>query len=281
MTMKGMLLMLMAAAVGAGPASPAAYAGVPGGAAREAAEAALRLLGREAETEGTDALACTIERLAMRHGDQVLAAVREGGPEALQLIEQAGVRGEQAARVLARYGPGAARIVERPALLALVERHGDDVVQALLRYPGLAEPVVVELGKPGARALATVWPRNARRLAMLVEDGSLQRMGWVEEMLAVVERYGDRDMGFIWRNKGALAVGTVLASFVRDPEPFLSRGKEISGRVASAGEPSLVDLTEQAAGSLSEAIWWPTIGLNAVLAGWTIWRIGRRVTRSG
>jgi hypothetical protein len=258
---------------------PRARAGVSGRMAREAAEAALRLLGREAETEGTDALARKLEQLAIRHGDEVLAAVRKGGPEAVRRIEQAGVQGESAARILARYGPEAARIVERPVLLELVERHGEDAVRALMRHPGLAEPVVSALGKPGARALAAVGPRNARRLALMVEDGTLRRLGRFEEVLAVVERYGDRALDFVWRHKGALAVATALAAFLKDPESFLGRTRELAVSTGQAAGTSLAGAAGRGLEGLARpglVLWFAVI---AGLATWLAWCIRRRSGR--
>jgi hypothetical protein len=273
------LVALVVASVILGILPPPARAGVPGRAAREAAGAALRLLGREAELEGTEALARKIERLAVRHNDDVVAAVLKGGPEAVRLIEAAGVHGEPAARVLARYGPEAARIVARPALLELVERHGEDAVRALVRHPGLAESVVGALGKPGARALAMVGPRNARRLAMLVADGSLQRMGRVEEVLRVIERYGDRALDFVWRHKGALAVGSALAAFLRDPEPFLGRTRDLSVATSEAIGVSLAGAAGRELGGLAR----PGLILSvAVLVGLMtrlVWGIRRRLAR--
>ena len=35
----------------------------------------------------------------------------------------------------------------------------------------------------------------------------------------VIERYGDRALTFVWRNKGALTVATMLETFLADPEP--------------------------------------------------------------
>jgi hypothetical protein len=251
----------LVAAVVLGLVPPSARAGVPGRAAREAAEAALRLLGREAETEGTDALARKIEQLAMRHGDEVLTAAREGGPEAVRLIEAAGVHGEPAARVLAQHGPEAARIVVRPALMELVERHGDDAVRALLRHPGLAEPVVGALGKPGARALAAIGPRNARRLAILVEDGALARSGRWGELLAVIERHGDVALSFVWRHKGALAVSTILAKFLAEPEVFLGGGRELIGGAAQEATQPIALVAGTAAGR------WMNIARSVVVVG--------------
>jgi hypothetical protein len=80
--------------------------------------------------------------------------------------------------------------------------------------------------------MAALAPRNARRLAILAEDGALARSGRWGELLAVIERHGDRALGFIWRNKGALAVATVLGTFLADPEAFLGGGRELIGGAA-------------------------------------------------
>jgi hypothetical protein len=262
-----------------GLVSPLARAGVWGRTAREAAEAALWLFGKRVEMEGAEVLARKIKRLAIEHGDAVLAAARKGGPEAVRLIERAGVHGEQAARVLARYGPEAARIVERPALMELVERHGEDAVRALLRHPGLAEPVVAALGKPGARALAAVNPRNARRLAMMVEDGSLRRIGRVEEVLGVVERYGDRALDFVWRHKGALTVGTLLTAFLRDPARFLGGTRDL----ATSADEAVRSTIAGAVGHSLQGLARPGLLLSAaaiaVLASRLAWCIQRRPAR--
>jgi hypothetical protein len=55
---------------------------------------------------------------------------------------------------------------------------------------------------------------------MLAEDGGLARSGRCNELLAVIERHGDRALDFTWRHKGALAVATVLGTFLADPEAF-------------------------------------------------------------
>ena len=67
---------------------------------------------------------------------------------------------------------------------------------------------------------------------MLAEDGTLARSGRWDELLAVIERHGDRAMDFIWRHKGALTVSTVLGTFLAEPEAFLGGGRELIGGAA-------------------------------------------------
>ena len=86
--------------------------------------------------------------------------------------------------------------------LVLGAAHGDDAALALMRHGALAEPLVAGLDRPAARALAALAPRQARRLAILADSGELARIGRTSELLAVVARFGDRAMAFVWDHKG-------------------------------------------------------------------------------
>ena len=113
-------------------------------------------------------------------------------------------------------------------------RHGDDAAAALLRHGAVAEPLIAAGGHPAAEALAALSPRAARRLAILAEAGDLARIGRTPELLAVVGRYGDRAMTFVWRHKGALTISALLAAFLADPEPYLDGGRTLAEDAAAA-----------------------------------------------
>jgi hypothetical protein len=55
---------------------------------------------------------------------------------------------------------------------------------------------------------------------MLAENGGLARSVRWDELLAVIERRGDRPLDFTWRHKGALTVRTVVETFLADPHAF-------------------------------------------------------------
>ncbi len=254
------LAVILAAAPGSVPA------GVTTEVARVAADEAARVLGRSAERAAVTTLSRRLERLAATHGADALVAVRRAGPEAVERIERAGSHGALASRLLAEHGPEAIPVVREPALLPrqrrsscrsdnpvrqaggvgqdcptyflagvileLVARHGDDAARALMRHPGLAQSVIASCGAPGARALAGLSPRQARRLAMLIDDGTLSRLGRSQEVLQVIEKYGDRGLNFLWDHKGALAVGTILTAFLADPAAFLDGTKKLGGEAA-------------------------------------------------
>jgi hypothetical protein len=52
----------------------------------------------------------------------------------------------------------------------------DEATEALIRHPGIAEPVIEGFGKPAAAAMNGLNGQNARRLAMMVDDGSLAKI---------------------------------------------------------------------------------------------------------
>ncbi len=167
-------------------------------------------------------------------------------------------------------------------ILELVARHGDDAARALMRHPGLAQSVIASCGAPGARALAGLRPLQARRLAMLIDDGTLSRLGRSQEVLQVIEKYGDRGLNFLWDHKGALAVGTILTAFLADPAAFLKGARELGGEAAGlVTKPVLVSasrMEDHLARSILVAI---AIGVGGVagLVGWRIRGLWTKRTR--
>ena len=248
-----------------------ALGGVRSTLVREVMETMVRRFGKEAAKEGTEALTKRLERLVAQHGPCVMEAARGTGPRALRLIEDAGEHGTVAARLLASHGEKAVALAGSRRSLTLIARHGDAAAEAMLKHPGIAEPLIETLGQPGMSALNAIGARGGRRLAQMAEDGSLMRIGRTREVLAVVERFGDRAMDFVWRHKGALTVGSVLAAFLADPEPFLSGIRDVGDsavhEVGSAIVRPLVDVPGNLA---SKAVGWshcsPLLALLLLLA---------------
>lgn len=227
--MRRIVVLICLAALGQ-PA--AAYAGITSKAAREAAELVLRKFGKEAEEQGLQTLTQKIESLGLRYGDEAVAAVEKVGPRAFRYVDEAGENGLQSVKLLARYGDDAVWVVSKPNRLALCAKYGDDAAEAMIRQGKIAEPLIASLGKPAAKALKTVSRQNGRRLVMMGEDGTLAAIGRTDELLRVIGKYGDRGMNFIWRNKGALAVATMLTAFLANPEPFIDGTVELTSAAA-------------------------------------------------
>ena len=152
-----------------------------------------------------------------------------------------GLVGTAAREVAERLGRGLRGTASRRAA-----RHVGNAARAVTPHLNVGM-TVVPLARSSSRAMAALAPRNARRLAMLAEDGTLARTGRWSELLAVIERHGDRAMDFVWRHKGPLAVSTILAKFLAEPEVFLGGGRElIGGAVREATQP-LADVADAAA----------------------------------
>jgi len=234
--------------------------------AQEAADCILQRFGRQAAKEGAESLSRKIEAYAVRHGDEFFLAVRNVGPQAFRLVEEAGEYAPQAVRALARYGEdGALWIVARPRALRLYVEQGEEAAAVLARTHGVAEEAVAALGKPAVnafRALAT--GQNARRLAMMASDGGeLAAIGRTPEVLDVIAKYGDPAMDFLWHHKGVLASGVVLAGFLSNPEPYLAGVKDITQVVAeNTVKPVATTMVHEAAAKAN----WTVIFSLAVLA---------------
>ena len=134
--------------------------------------------------------------------------------------------------------------------------HLDDVARVAARHTLAATPL-----RALSRAMPRLTPRNARRLTMLAEEGTLTRTGRWSELLAVIERHGDRAMDFVWRHKGALAVATVLGTFLADPEAFLGGGRELIGGAAQEATQPIAIVADAAASR------WMGIARSVVVVG--------------
>ena len=236
-------------------------------AAKEAAEYVLQRFGRQVVREGTEALARRIEVAAARHGNEVFEAVRKVGPRALPLVEEAGAHSRQAARIMAQHGEhGATWVVARPQAMKLVLQHGEEAAGVLVKHAGgIAEPVVERYGAKAVRALEATAPQSGRRLAMMMADGELAKIGRTQELLEVVGKYGDPAMNFIWRNKGSLAVGTTLAAFLATPDTFLNAAQGMTRTVAENAVKPLAEVpgavVKEGAGEVARHTNWTLVFL--------------------
>ncbi|MEX2285843.1 MAG: hypothetical protein WD648_02060 [Planctomycetaceae bacterium] len=247
-----------------------AQADVKTQAAKEAAEYVMRKFGKEAAEEGIETLSRKIEVLAVKHGDDAIAAVKKVGPKAIHVIEEAGEHGPQAVKLLASHGDDALWVTAKSNRLALFAKHGDEAAEAMIKHGELAEPLIESVGKPAAGAFKAVSKQNGRRLAMMADDGALTKIGRTDQVLQVVEKYGDRAMDFVWNNKGALTVAAALTAFLANPEPFIDGTKDITKYVAE-------NVAQPLASEAAKSINWPLV-LSVVtvmvggFVGFKVWR---------
>jgi len=229
-------------------------AGVKSGTAREAAEYLMERFGKEVGEKGVQTLTEEISTYSARYGDEAITAIRKAGPRTFKLLDDAGENAPEVVGLINRYGNDAVWVASKPRNLAIFVRHGDEAAEAMIKHPGVAEAAIEKFGTPAAAAIRNVSGQNARRIAMMVDDGSLVASGKAQDILEIVGRYGDRAADWVWRNKGFLAVATVATAFIADPEPFIDGTVEV---VKVGGETLVRPVAEEAA----RAINWNLFGL--------------------
>lgn len=229
--------------------STPAFGQVTSKAARETAEYILLRFGIEIGQETVETLSQKIAQYSAKYGDEAIAAIRSTGPRAFKLIDDAGENAPEVVRLLNKHGNAAVWVAANPRRLAIFVKYGDDAAEAMIKHPGITDPVIERFGEPAARAFNGVSGRNARRIAIMADDGSLAAIQRPDEVLAIVGRSGDRAADWVWRNKGALAVGSVAAAFIANPEPFLDGAVELA---EVGGEVIVRPVAERAA----EAVNW-------------------------
>jgi hypothetical protein len=106
--------------------------------------------------------------------------------------------------------------------LALFTKYGESAASAMYKYPGIAEDLIEKFGDDAIAILEHSSRQSAQRFAMLADDGLLASSGRSGELLQVLRRFGDPAMEFVWKNKGALTVSSVLATFLTNPQAYIS-----------------------------------------------------------
>jgi hypothetical protein len=253
--------------------------------AREAAEYVMRKFGKEAAEVGVETLTRKIETLAIKYGDDVFLAVRKVGPRTLRIVEEAGEHGLASVKLMARFGDEAVWVVANKNRLAIFVKYGDNAAESMMKHGEIAEPLLVSLGKPAAGAMKAVNSQNARRLAMMADEGQLAKIGRTSELLEVVAKYGDRAADFVWRNKGALTVAAALTAFLANPEPFLDGATDITRIVSENAVTPLANVPGQVATEAAKNTNWTVvlacgIGILGLLAGARLWLRHRSSTNN-
>ncbi|MBI4563814.1 MAG: hypothetical protein HY716_03865 [Planctomycetes bacterium] len=247
--MRRLAVSLALALLAASPA--AAQSGAARRAAREALEALESRFARELAHEGMGRFEISLARAVERWGDDALKAARRVGPRiALAEMER---HGAPAARILARWGDDGARLlaVEGEGALRVYGALGEEGIDLLLRRRGTVE--------------AALLPRLAEPIAS---------SGRSAEILAVIEKHGDRACQFMWRNKGVIFGAAVLAAFLSDPRPYLDGVKELV--VAPARDVAL----EAARRTDWNAVVFAALAIVAALGALRLWS-RRREAQSG
>jgi hypothetical protein len=203
-------------------------AGLGSKAAREAAEHLLGRFGKEMGEESVETLAEKIGKYGAKYGDDAIGAIKKAGPRGFRLLDDAGESAPEVIRLVTRYGNDAVWVASRPGKLAVFVKYGEEAAEAMIKHPGISAPVIERFGKPAAHAIRNVSRQNARRIAMMADDGSLVVVGKADGLLEVIGKYGDKGANFVWKHKGALALVTVASAFLADPQPFINGTRDLA-----------------------------------------------------
>ena len=194
---------------------------------RETAEIIMSKFGKGAAGQTVEELAEATAKAVVKHGDEALPLLRNAGHAGFTALREAGEKAPEVIKLYVRRGDEAIWVISEPNKLAIFLRHGDSAADALLKHPGIADGLIGRFGDNAIGALNSLSRQNAQRLSMIADDGLLTATRRSSELLTAVLKYGDEAVDFIWRNKGALTVSSVLASFLADPQPYISGLREL------------------------------------------------------
>ena len=219
-------------------------------AARRVAREVVESFGREA----VEAAEPRVIRLIEAYGEEAGTVLRKVGPSGIQVMERFGAPG---LKILGRWGDDGLRLlaVEGEAAVASMAKYGDDAVALMIRHPGVGRDLLTQFGAQVLRRPLTT--ESVVALNRLAEP--IRASGRSAEILAVVEKFGDRACDFLWRNKGTIFLTAVLAAFLNDPQPYLDGVKQL-----------VVQPATQMARDASARTNWTVVVVVAVLiaAGW-------------
>ena len=251
--------------------APPASAGPGSKAIRELAEHLFRHGGKKGAQESIETVAQRLAVASTKGGVHTLPAIRKVGPQGLKLVEEAGEYAPHAAKAMSLHGVrGATAVASRPAALKLVSKYGDDAIEGCVKHLGIAEDIIAQHGLPAAQALAKIGTQEGRRLAILSGSGTLKKIGRTDELLTIVAKHGDGALRWVWENKlrlfGTAAASTLLASFLVDPEPYITGAKDITQVVAEATVKPVAESAGKALEISAEKVM-PSIGKET---NWTV-----------
>ena len=204
-----------------------ASAGAASAAVRETAEFIIGKFGRGVAGQSIEEVTEATAKAVARHGDAALPLLRKSGHAGFTALEEAGAKAPDVIKLFVRRGDEAIWVISEPKKLAIFIKHGDSAADALLKHPGIADNLIGRFGDDAVGAMNAVSRQSAQRLSMVTDDGLLTATARSPELLPVVQKYGDEAMDFIWKNKGSLAIASVLTTFLSDPQAYITGTKEL------------------------------------------------------
>ena len=172
-------------------------------------------------------IAITTDRIVATHGEQAIPLLKKAGHTGFTALESAGTKAPEVIKLFAKRGDESLWVISKPNRLAIFIKHGDTAAEAMIKHPGIADDIIERFGVDAASAFSKISVGSGQKLAIVTKDGLLSASARSPELLPVLRQYGDPAMEFIWKNKGALAVASVLGTFLADPQTYISGASEL------------------------------------------------------
>ncbi len=239
-----------------------ATAGPVSTAVREAAEYIVKKFGKGAGGQTVEEVTEATTRAITKYGDDALPILKKTGHAGFSALEQAGDKAPDIIKLYARKGDEAIWIISQPKKLSIFLKHGDSAADALLKHPGIADSLITKYGDDAAGALNNLSRASAQKLNRIADEGILNATKESPELLSVVRKYGDEAMDFIWKNKGALTVASVLGTFLHDPGRFIGGEETLPN-----GGKNRIGFIDRILGPIADNVNWTLIIIGILCVG--------------
>lgn len=172
-------------------------------------------------------IANATKNVIAKHGNDAIPLLKSAGHTGFEALESAGANAPEVIKLFAKRGDDSLWVISKPNRLAIFIKHGDTAADAMIKHPGIADDIIEKFGIDAASAFSKLSTGSGQQLAMVAKEGLLSTSARSSELLSVIRQYGDSAMEFIWKNKGALVVASVLTTFLANPEAYISGARQL------------------------------------------------------
>lgn len=198
------------------------HAGVTTKAIQEIIEVVEKTAQKKLTAKISSEFAQDIEKIVSKYGSQSIPFIKSFGKEGIKILENIDeFAGKKIIKLFEKIGNDTYYIINDATKLKLFLKYGDDAAEILLKFPGIADDIIQEFGAKGLKALQNITNReDAAKLALILSETNAKK--WTDEIFEIIEKFGQKGLDFIWKNKGKLFLAGVGYSFFNNPEPYIN-----------------------------------------------------------
>ena len=196
---------------------------------RETGELIIERFGKGVAGRSAREVSETVARYSIKYGDDAVLFLRRTGHAGVRALEQAGDDSPKLLKLFAKNADEAVWLASRKENLNIFLKYGEGAGRAMYQHPGIAGKLIERYSDDAVGALNRVSRQGAQRMGMLDCDGVFSSTPQSGRLLKVIAKYGDRGLDFIWKHKGVLTGGVLLAAFIHNPKPYIDGTKELVG----------------------------------------------------